>query len=163
ELRDAIVATARSAAARGARPVILTMAGETDRRFADAVRAALDDAGLRDVTCEAIGPTPAAALARLGRLSGLITVRLHGLLLGALAGVPSVPVAYDDKVHVAADRLGLGDLVVPLVDVSSVDLLQRLGAAGAVERRATVRARVDALRSEAIDVATALMALGSRR
>lgn len=163
EFLDALATAAAAAAGRGAHPVILTMAGEADRAFADAVVDALEREGLREVRREALGPTPAAALQRLASLSGLVSVRLHGLLLGALAGVPTVPIAYDDKVRVAADRLGLGDLVVPLAGVSAADLLDRLDAAGSDERQAAVRARLQALRSERDDVAAALMAIGRRR
>lgn len=163
ELLDAIVTVAGAAAARGLRPVMLTMAGQTDRPFADAVRAALGRAGGPDVPCEALGPTPKAAIERLGRLSGLITLRLHGLLLGALAGVPSLPIAYDDKVRAAADRLGLGDLVVALANVSTVDLLDRLKVAEGDDRRSATRKRVQALRAEGVGVAQALMAIGRRR
>ena len=163
ELIDALASAAATAADRGARPVILTMAGQTDRGVADAVLAACERAGLRDVGCEALGPTPEAAIERLARLSGLVTVRLHGLLLGAVAGVPTVPIAYDDKVRVAADRLGFGDLVVPLAGVHAADLLDRLDHAGSDERRAAVRARLAALRSERDDVAAAVMAIGRRR
>ena len=162
-LLDAIVSAAVAASANGARPVVMTMAGETDRRFAESLLGGLERAGLTEVRCEALGPTPAAALDRLGRLSGMITVRLHGLLLGALAGVPIVPIAYDGKVRVAAERLGLGDLVVPLADVSEVDLVERLEAAGSLERRQLVGERVSAMRGEREAVATAVLAVGGRR
>ncbi|MGQ0608109.1 MAG: polysaccharide pyruvyl transferase family protein [Chloroflexota bacterium] len=163
ELVEALATAAAAAVNRGVHPVILTMAGEADRAFADAVAHALgrDDRG--DVHREHLGPTPAAALHRLAGFSGLIAVRLHGLLLGALAGVPTVPIAYDDKVRVAADRLGLGDLVVPLAGVQAADLLDRLDAAASDERRAAVRARVEALRAEGDGLAAALMAIGRRR
>jgi len=162
-LLAAIASAAAAAHAQGLGPVVLTMAGDTDRAFADAVVNALGRAGLTEVRCEALGPTPAAALDRLGRMSGLITVRLHGLLLGALAGVPCVPIAYDDKVRVAAERLGLGDLVVALADVSEVDLGERLAVAGSAERRQLVHERVTAMRREGDAVATALLAVGDRR
>ena len=163
ELIDALASAAATAAARGVRPVILTMAGNIDRPVVDAVLAACERAGLPDVRCEALGPTPEAAIERLASLSGLVTVRLHGLLLGALAGVPTVPIAYDDKVRVAADRLGLGDLVVPLAGASAADLLDRLDDAASDERRTAVRTRLEALRSERDDVAAAVMAIGRRR
>lgn len=163
ELIKAITTAAVAADARGSRTVILTMAGETDRTFADATIGALERAGLHDVGRGALGPTPTAALEHLAGMSGLITVRLHGLLLGALAGVPTVPIAYDDKVHAAADRLDIGDIVVPLAGVLDADLIERLEIAGTDERRAALRARVAALRSERDDVAAALMAIGSRR
>lgn len=162
-LVDAIASAAVAAHARGLRPVVLTMAGDADRAFADAVLDALGRAGLTGVACEALGPTPAAVLDRLGRLSGLITVRLHGLLLGALAGVPGVPIAYDDKVRVAADYLGLGDLVVELAGVSEVDLGERLAAAGSAERRRLVADRVTAMRGERDAVVAAILAVGERR
>ncbi|MGH2381038.1 MAG: polysaccharide pyruvyl transferase family protein [Candidatus Limnocylindria bacterium] len=162
ELLDALATAAATAHGRGVQPLIFTMAGEADRAFADAVAHAMEREGLGDVRREGLGPTPAAALQRLASLSGLITVRLHGLLLGVLAGVPTIPIAYDDKVRVAADRLGLRDLVVPLAGVSAADLLDRLDSVAADERQAAVRACLQALRSERDDLAAAVMAIGRR-
>ncbi len=162
-LLDAVVTAAVAANARGARPVVMTMAGETDRRSAQSVQAGLERAGLGNVPCEELGPTPAAALDRLASLSGLITVRLHGLLLGALAGVPTIPIAYDGKVLAAADRLGMGDLVVSLAALSQTDLIERLEIAGSPDRRRLVAERVRAMRDERDGVAAAVVAAGARR
>ena len=163
ELVDAIVATARSAEAGGLHPVIFTMAGEADRPFARQVGAALERAGIRGVASEALGPTPSAALARLASVEAIVTVRLHGLLLGALADVPAVAIAYDDKVRAGADRLGMGQLAVALAGLSGDNLNERLAAARTDASRAVVRERVATLRAERDDLAEAVVAVRRRR
>jgi polysaccharide pyruvyl transferase WcaK-like protein len=163
ELIGAIVEAATAANLRGTRPVVLTMAGAIDRPFAQDLVQAMESAGIDTVGIEELGPTPAAALERLARLSGLITVRLHGLLLGALVGVPTVSIAYDRKVIAAAERLGVADLAVPLARVSEVPLIDLLEIAGGELRVRALRERVDSLRSERSTVAAAIMTLARRR
>jgi polysaccharide pyruvyl transferase CsaB len=72
--------------------------------------------------------SPEAALAVLGQASVVVSVRLHGLILGAVARRPLVAVPYDPKVEVHAHMLG--QPVVrpggPLADRT----LERLGGAG---------------------------------
>ncbi|MGI8659223.1 MAG: polysaccharide pyruvyl transferase family protein [Candidatus Limnocylindria bacterium] len=157
-ISDAIAA----AAARGLDPVILTMGAEVDAPFVDEVQASLARRDLAGIRTESLGPTPAAALDRIGGLDGLISVRLHGLLLGALAGVPTVPIAYDEKVRAAADLLAIGDLVVPLADVGRVDLLARLEEAGEVVRREALQERIVELRSRSVDVGAMIIGIGGR-
>ncbi|MGH2444601.1 MAG: polysaccharide pyruvyl transferase family protein [Candidatus Limnocylindria bacterium] len=147
----------------GSDAVVLTMAGEADRQFSDALRRALEQRGVPGVEFDSLGPTPQLALARLSELSALITVRLHGLLLAALAGVPTVPIAYDAKVRVAAERLGIGELVVPLDAASGPLLLEKLEAARSDDCQVTVRERLNAMRAEADEVGNAIRAAGARR
>ena len=96
----------------GRHVVLLTLGGPADAPFAGTVRSAAATAGA-DLEIEELGPDPARALERLASLDGLITVRLHGLILGALAATPTLPIAYDDKVSQLADQLGIRDLCVP--------------------------------------------------
>ena len=93
-------------------------------------------------------PDPDAMMARLGRYRMLLTVRLHGMILAGLMGVPSVPIAYDRKVAEAADVMDLGDLVVSIGDVTVDTLRAALGRLEAdVERPARLRAAVEEIRS----------------
>ena len=150
-----------AASAHGLRPILLSMGGRADEAFVDLLGARLARAGLNDVRCEALGPTPAAAIERLTHASGLITVRLHGLLLGALAGVPAVAIAYDDKVRLAAESLGLGDLVVGLDTLSGQALTERLAAARLPARAARLATRVNELRRQRERVAALLIGAAS--
>ena len=43
---------------------------------------------------------------------------MHGLILGAIVGVPSVPIVYDAKVAAAAELLGLSDVAIPLSELT---------------------------------------------
>ncbi len=161
-LVEALAATAVAAAADGMRPVILTMGGPRDDPFAEEVRAATAAMGLSGVASEPLGPTPAAALDRLSCLSAAVTVRLHGLVLAALADVPAVAIAYDAKVGLAAERLGLGDLVVPLETVSGPTLSALVRSATTDARRLALRDRVAQLRDERAAVAAMVIAAGAR-
>ncbi len=74
----------------------------------------------------------------------LVATRLHAAVLGVVLGVPVVAIAYEQKVRVTMDGLGLGDWVLP-VDCSRdelADLIGRRGSAPGVE------AAVEAVRSE---------------
>ncbi len=162
-LLEAVVGTLRVLEATGRPSVVLTMAGRADGVFAERLRAAAVDAGLTAPVIEELGPAPADALARLSALSGVITVRLHGMLLGALAGVPIVPIAYDMKVRAAAEQLGLGDLVVALRDVSAALLLDRLEEAASDRRRTEVGRRLEIMRNQREAIAAAIVTAGTRR
>ena len=155
---------ALAAAAAGAEgpTIVFTMAGEADRAFTEVLRAELEAAGVMVADAEPLG-RPQQALARLAGVSAVVTVRLHGLLLAALAGVPAVPIAYDAKVRVAAERLGVPDVLVPLDAVSGPLLLEKLRAARTDQRRRTVQQRMGAMRAEADEIATAILAAGGGR
>ena len=110
----------------------------------DAIRE-LDGTALR-VTW--LPPDPKVAMALFGTFERLVTVRLHGLILGALAGAPSVAIGYDQKVVEAANLLGLGDVAVALDGATATaleDALDRL--AGDPDRRQRLRDAIDAIRS----------------
>jgi polysaccharide pyruvyl transferase WcaK-like protein len=148
QLIEALAESGAAAERAGLRPVLVTMAGPRDEPFAASVRDASKRCGIDAPAVEALGPTPEAALARLSRCAAVITIRLHGLLLAALADVPAVAIAYDAKVRLAAERLGLADVVVPLIEVSDGRLMDRLETARSGKRRAIVRSRVAELRAQ---------------
>lgn len=132
---------------RGWHPVLLTMAGPADAPFAERLRRRARDHGMA-FEIASLATTPADALERLAACRAVISVRLHGLVLAALAGVPCVPVAYDAKVRAAAVQLGIGDLVVALEDVTAERLFSRLGDAIAPGRREDVAVRLDRMRDQ---------------
>lgn len=57
-----------------------------------------------------------------------VNMRLHGTILGAIAGAPSISITYDPKVSRMADQLGLGDLCHPADGLSPSRLAGSLEA-----------------------------------
>lgn len=142
----ATVATARHAL--GERVELVAMHPGEDRAFIASIQGAIGELGGTALPVTWLPPDPADALALFGTFDRLLTVRLHGLILGALAGVPSVAIGYDPKVIGAADLLGLSDVAVAVDDATPTvlgDALDRL--AGDPGRRQRLRAAVDAIRS----------------
>lgn len=144
---SALVDTCEAARRRGLRPVVLTMAGRADAEFAALVR---DRARARGETIPIapLGSTPAAAMQRLASCRAVISIRLHGMILAALAGVPCVPVAYDAKVRAAATQLGIEDLVVEQGAMTADSLLERVAEASLPQRVERVEACLEALRGQ---------------
>ena len=158
-----VVEVCAEAPALGWRPTLLTMAGPTDGAFVDLVRrlGAERDASLEIASLDS---TPEAAIGRLATFGAVISMRLHGLLLAALAGVACVPVAYDAKVRAAAIELGIGDLVVEPAALTAQVLLDRLAVAADPACRRRVEERVTRLRDRREAVADRIVAgLGQRR
>src|SRR2546426_3188631 len=62
--------------------------------------------------------TPEEAAGWLGSCDAVITMRLHGAILAAVARVPSVAIGVDPKLVSNARRLGLSELVIPLQSCS---------------------------------------------
>lgn len=130
-------------------PIILMMAPSVDRAFADELARRISPSDR--VPIEELGPNPRAALGRLAEMAAVASVRLHGVLLAALLGVPCVPIAYDPKVSGVADQLGMGELVIdPDHPPNSVSVLLRQSQEE--ERRRAVAANVAALRARMDEV-----------
>jgi polysaccharide pyruvyl transferase WcaK-like protein len=149
-LAERIIGLLDAADEAGLRSSIVSMAGKADAAIADALGAA-------GRTVEPLGPTPGAAIDRLAQFDGVVSVRLHGLLLAALAGTPCVAVAYDAKVRSVAEQLGIGDQVVGLAALDGPDVLSALADLGTPERRHEVADRVEALRRQRIEIAAAIV------
>src|SRR5204862_552701 len=66
--------------------------------------------------------TPAEAIAWLGSCDAVATMRLHGAILAAVSGVPSVAITVDPKLAANARRLGMAELAVSL-DACSVSTI----------------------------------------
>jgi polysaccharide pyruvyl transferase WcaK-like protein len=148
ELLAAFAAAARS---EGLRPRLMMMAPAEDRAFAERVAARLARDGGRP-PIEALGPSAAEVWHQLGGLEASVSVRLHGVLLSALAGVACVPIAYDSKVAVAAERLGLGDVVIDPGRATGTAAAAALAAARDPARARLVGERISAMRGEADEV-----------
>jgi polysaccharide pyruvyl transferase CsaB len=146
-----IVAVVEGLRARGREADLLTMGGPADDAFA---RTLSTEAARRNVALEigGLGPTPAAALEAIGRYAALVSIRLHGLVLSAVAGVPCVPVAYDAKVRSAADALGLAEAVIDLDELAPETVLERLEGAMTPEDLERVAARVAAMRARKSEI-----------
>jgi polysaccharide pyruvyl transferase WcaK-like protein len=137
--------------AAGLTPRLLLMAPAADRAFARRVA----DRLARDGACpptEALGPSAARAWQQLGELQAVVSVRLHGVLLSALAGVPCVPIAYDGKVTAAAERLGLGDVVIAPGGAGDDAVARSLAAVQQPERGRQVAERVSAMRGQLVEI-----------
>ena len=143
----ALVDTCVAAAQQGLDPVVLAMAGPADDRFVALVQRRAQERGIV-IPVAALGPTPAAAMERLAACRAVISVRLHGVLMAALAGVPCVPVAYDAKVRAAAAQLGIDELAVALEDVTPDRLLARVTEAMEPDRQARVERMLNAMRQQ---------------
>lgn len=143
----ALVDTCAAAGQRGLEPVLLAMAGRADDAFVSLVNRRAQELGLV-IPITPLGPTPAAAMERLAACRVVISVRLHGVLMAALAGVPCVPVAYDAKVRAAAVQLGIEELAVTLEDVTPDRLLAGVTEAMEPDRQARVGRMLDAMRGQ---------------
>lgn len=147
-LLDLLVQAAAAGRSSGLEPRVLMMAPAADQAFAERLARRLGRIGDRPPIV-ALGPTAAELWPQLGALTACVSVRLHGVLLSALAGLPCVPVAYDDKVAAAAEGLGIGDLVLhPWLDPRE-DPAEGLAAAREPARMRAVAQRVSTLRAQA--------------
>lgn len=162
-LAKALAAVAIDQQAQGRCPELISLHPGEDRPFVALVQADVLAGGGRELPETWTDPDPDSVMADLGRFRIMLTVRLHGLILGGLMGVPSVAVAYDRKVAEAAHALGLGDYVVPIEDVTPAtlaDAVARLASDG--ERPAAVRAAVEAIRARRTTVAARIVEAVSR-
>jgi polysaccharide pyruvyl transferase CsaB len=138
---------------------VLTFGGARDRPFAvNVVDAAAAEGGVPPAL-EELPPDAGAVIARLAQLEVLVSVRLHGLILGAVASTPTVGVAYDPKVASWAERLGLAGYCLQVGSLSAdaiVAAVTRLRASSAGEEMAR---RLDALCGEGDRVRSRLAGL----
>ena len=136
-------------------PEPLTLAGTADDAF---TRQLVAEAQIQSIPLEVVplGPTPQDALRRLAGCSATVSIRLHGLVLSAAAGVPCVPVAYDAKVRSAADALGLAEAVIGLEELDPETVLERLDRATSPEATKRMETRVAAMRGRRAEIAEAV-------
>ncbi len=118
-LVEALASAAMALHARGVPVDILTMHPVEDSAISAAMEAALSEEARQVVSVSQLPADPHAAAMALDGYQTLVSMRLHGVILGAVAGVPSVPIVYDAKVGAAAELLGLADVAIPLRDVTA--------------------------------------------
>jgi polysaccharide pyruvyl transferase CsaB len=148
-LAQALADAAGRAAGDGLGPAtVLTFGGPADQLFAARVAGLAATAGT-PLSIEPMPPDPAAAIAALSRYTAVVTVRLHGMLLAAMAGTPAVAIAYDPKVTASARRLGMEDQCIALADVSAERILAALDRGMRPDAVAVVADRLAALRATA--------------
>jgi len=121
----------------------------------DDLRLAGEAKRLSGVAADAVGPhaRPEEAVAALGRCGGLLAMRLHALILGALAGLSLNGVSYDPKIDGLLDRLGQAPLCGAASPYDPTDVAQSVARslghvpnAAAVEReRELARRNVDVI------------------
>lgn len=155
-LADALAAFATARAADRVPPAIASFAGTRDDAFARLVQERLKVAGVPVAPVERLGPDPEAGLARLARAEAVVSVRLHGLLLSALAGTPCAVVAYDEKIRGVAEDLALGDVTVPLNGIDGTSIAAALDRAIDPAVQSALAARVDAVRADGARIAAAV-------
>ena len=133
-------------AAQADRPVLwLPFHQEQDRGLLETLHAeGLVPAGLLARSRELVVQDPTAALEQFAGASLVLAMRLHGLILAALAGTPTVALSYDPQVAAAAEAIGCPcqDLAVPPPS-GLAELWQ------AALERPPERARITALRGAA--------------
>ncbi len=142
----ALVDLLAEAAAAGRPASILTFAGARDRAVATRIADAVGELGHPRPPIDELSPDHRVALRRLAGASLVVTVRLHGMILAAVAARPFVAVAYDPKVQGVAGELDAADLVVALETVTAATLNAGIERADDFERQQRVAARVAALR-----------------
>lgn len=135
---------------------VYTFAGERDGAFASAIVDTAAKLGAVRTSFEALSADPYAGLCRLAGASAVVSVRLHGMLLAAIAGRPFVAVGYDDKVFSVAAELDATSCVVPLAEVTADRLAATLAVAESDVERQRVAARVSVLRARGAEIAASL-------
>ncbi len=155
-LRAVAGAADRAVRAWGTPPVLLPFAAGVD---ADACRR------VRELMAEGQGAVvlpelPPAGVYEVVAGGGIVLgMRLHSLILAAMAGVPMVGLAYDPKVVSFLRSLDLGDLVCPFeADAGAIWGTMQAARARREQIAARLAARLPALRERAL--ATARLARG---
>jgi polysaccharide pyruvyl transferase CsaB len=163
DLVRSLAKVATTTQARGERVELISMHPAEDRAFVASVQRAIGESCGTALRVTWLPPDPAEALALFGTFDRLLTVRLHGLILGALAGVPSVAIGYDQKVIQAAKLLGLGDVAVAVDGATASALQDALDrVAGDPSRRQHLRDAVHAIRSTQASVVALVVGAVSR-
>lgn len=96
---------------------------DNDALVATRIAARMHRTGRRAVVGADLSPREKLGL--LGRSDLVVAMRLHAVHFAAAGGVAVVALSYDPKVALAMEELTLGDLVVPLDQVSSPGLVDK--------------------------------------
>jgi polysaccharide pyruvyl transferase WcaK-like protein len=124
----------------GVHPVFVPMQCPSDLLLAEQVA--------KSVSCELTLLhellAPRMALGVIGAMSGLVAMRLHALIFGAMGGVPLVALGYDPKVASLMDDLGQGERCVSLENFApsrvAEQMVEALSEGGVLRERLLMRA-----------------------
>ena len=148
---DALAALISRRLASGQRTVLLTMQPDADAGAVEAIRDRLP-AHVRWHRSVAVPVEPIEAMRLMAEFESLVSMRLHGLVLGSLADRPCVPIVYDAKVAAAADQLGLSAIALPMDGIAVEPIEAAMRAATSPTCRAIVRSRVSELRAKGPEI-----------
>jgi polysaccharide pyruvyl transferase CsaB len=158
----AVSELAREGSAR--RLTLLAMQPALDGHAIDAIRAAIAADGHPAPDVESMPGDPVAALKKLASFDAVISIRLHALILAAVAETPCVPIVYDPKVAAAAAELDLSDVGIPLSEVSGRQLGASLAMVVEQAHRSATKSAVEGLRGRQHETALTLRsAIGAPR
>lgn len=73
-------------------------------------------------------PSLADLREQIGRYGFTVSMRMHGILLAALQGIPSIGIACCEKVRIIQEQLGLGNFVVNAEGLRNGELTQKVQA-----------------------------------
>lgn len=131
---------------------MLTMAGQRDRPFAELVATLTGQRCGITPRIEELEPDPTRALRRFAQFDLVVSMRLHGLILSAIARTPCVPIVYEPKVKAVADQLGLGNVAVPIDNPTREHFARAILSITDTQRQVQVAAHVAAFRHRAAGV-----------
>lgn len=109
----------------GAHPVLVPMQPPGDRLLAEQVAECVRC----EVTLLREPLAPRAAVGVIGAVTGLVAMRLHALIFGAMGGVPLVALGYDPKVASLMDDLRQKERCIPLEDFAPTQVAERMAEA----------------------------------
>ena len=107
---------------------------------------------------------PRASLGLVGALSGLVAMRLHALIFGAMAGTPMLAIGYDPKVRALMGALGEESRCLDLTgfdpDVAASSFLTTLDEGASLRDR--LRAQAAVMRERALGAVDRAIAIAGR-
>jgi polysaccharide pyruvyl transferase CsaB len=127
----------------------------SDTLMSTLVAARMTSRDRRAVLSTALTPEETAAVVAGADL--VVAMRMHSVVFAALAGVPTVALAYDPKVRIVMARLGLEDQVLALDGLEATELVAMCKAARSADADV-----VHELREQASRPAATLAELGTR-
>jgi polysaccharide pyruvyl transferase CsaB len=153
-MAQALAEAAARVGGNGTSVRLITFGGPRDRSFAEEIRDQARTAGAAMVGIDELGPDPRKALESIAALESVVSVRLHGVILAALASTPVVPIAYDEKVRSVARLLGMERLTQAIDGLSGDGIVAALTEAASADTQRRVWQSTEELRSSGIRLRT---------
>ena len=147
-LVSALVDVAAEEILRGAPVTLLTMQSPEDAPMVEAIQATIRARTGAELGGSELPVDPERALIALAGFEAIVSVRLHGVLLAALAARPWVAIAYDPKVEAAGLLLDAPQLVLPVPGLTGTQLKAALADARRPQRLDAVAAALVRLRGQ---------------